>query len=418
MGEHLQGRGKPVAGRGYWLLVLAIAFSCVAAATATRPAGDAKGTPRYRFDGNTVRDLARRTASSAFVQKSLDNSALQQLTYDQYRDIRFKTDASIWRNEQVPFRVELFPAGFLFTTPTVVSVVEGGLARDLAPGPNAFVLGGSVAKQLANQPLPLSGFRVRTRLNSRSVWDEFLVFQGASYFRSVARDTLYGLSARGLAVRTAHPAGEEFPAFTHFWIERPTANAAAIVVHALLDSPSVAGAYRFSVTPGIETLMDVDVTLFPRVALDNIGIAPLTSMFLFDEIRARAHRRLPRRGPRLGRPADRDGFGRARLAAAQESHAAAGFQLHFAGAARLRAGAALAARVRLSRPRSALRAAAERLDRADQRLGRGRRAAVRDPDQQRDQRQRRDVLASDRGDRRQASRITFPIACAGTSSRS
>ena len=140
-GEHLQGRGKPVAGRGYWLLVLAIAFSCVAAATATRPAGDAKGTPRYRFDGNTVLDLARRTASSAFVPKSLDNSALQQLTYDQYRDIRFKTDASIWRNEQVPFRVELFPAGFLFTTPTVVSIVEGGLARDLAPGSNAFVLG-------------------------------------------------------------------------------------------------------------------------------------------------------------------------------------------------------------------------------------------------------------------------------------
>jgi glucans biosynthesis protein len=99
----------------------------------------------------------------------------------------------------------------------------------------------------------------------------------------VARDTLYGLSARGLAVRTAHPTGEEFPAFTHFWIERPSANAPSIVVHALLDSPSVAGAYRFSVTPGVETLMDVDVTLFPRVALDNIGIAPLTSMFLFDE---------------------------------------------------------------------------------------------------------------------------------------
>jgi glucans biosynthesis protein len=97
-GDHLQGRSKPVAGRGYWLLVLAIAFSCVAAATATRPAGDAKGTPRYRFDGNTVVDLARRTASSAFVQKRLDNATLQQLTYDQYRDIRFKTDASIWRN--------------------------------------------------------------------------------------------------------------------------------------------------------------------------------------------------------------------------------------------------------------------------------------------------------------------------------
>ncbi len=299
MGEHLEGRGMPanrtaqfsrdglpsraVAGRGYWLLLLAITFSCVAGAAATRPATDGKGTPRYRFDGNTVLDLARRTAGSAFVPKRLDNPALQQLSYDQYRDIRFNPIRAIWHTEQVPFRVELFPAGFLFQTPVVVSVVEGGLARDIASAPDSFALGNSIAKQLANQPLPLSGFRVRTRLNSRSVWDEFLVFQGASYFRSVARDTLYGLSARGLAIRTAHPTGEEFPAFTHFWIERPSANAAAIVVHALLDSPSTAGAYRFSVTPGVESVMDVDVTLFPRVALDNIGIAPLTSMFLFDE---------------------------------------------------------------------------------------------------------------------------------------
>jgi glucans biosynthesis protein len=264
-------------------LLLAITFSCVAGAAATRPPADAKSTPRYRFDGNTVLDLARRTAGSAFVPKRLENPALQQLNYDQYRDIRFNPEAVIWRNEQVPFHVELFPAGFLFQTPVTVSVVEGGLARDLAPAPGTFLLGNSVSKQLANQALPLSGFRVRTRLNSRSVWDEFLVFQGASYFRAVARDTLYGVSARGLAVRTAHPTGEEFPAFTHFWIERPSANAAAIVVHALLDSPSVAGAYRFSVTPGVETVMDVDVTLFPRVALDNIGIGPLTSMFLFDE---------------------------------------------------------------------------------------------------------------------------------------
>ena len=126
-----------------------------------------------------------------------------------------------------------------------------------------FSLGPLVAKQLANQSLPLSGFRMRTRLNSRSVWDEFLVFQGASYFRAVDKDGAYGLSARGLAIRTAHAMGEEFPAFTQFWIERPAANAAGIVVHALLDSASTTGAYRFSITPGSETIMDVDVTLFP-----------------------------------------------------------------------------------------------------------------------------------------------------------
>jgi glucans biosynthesis protein len=146
----------------------------------------------------------------------------------------------------------------------------------------SFVLGPSVAK-LKDEPIPISGFRVRTHINSPSAWDEFLVFQGASYFRSVGRDSLYGVSARGLALKTAHPTGEEFPIFTQFWIERPGTNASGIVIHALLESASTTGAYRFSVIPGLETLVDVDMTLIPRVPLESVGIAPLTSMFLFDE---------------------------------------------------------------------------------------------------------------------------------------
>jgi glucans biosynthesis protein len=231
-----------------------------------------------------VLDLARKVASEPYVQRKLPSgSPLPQLNYDQYRDIRFNTQAAIWRNEEVPFRLELLPAGFLFQTPVAISVIENRMARELVPNPTMFQIGPLAAKQVTSQDLPFSGFRVRTRLNSRSVWDEFLIFQGASYFRAVGRGNNYGLSARGLALRTAHPAGEEFPAFTRFWVERPSVNATGIVMHALLDSPSVAGAYRFSVTPGVETMMDVDVTLFPRVALDNVGIAPLTSMFLFDE---------------------------------------------------------------------------------------------------------------------------------------
>jgi len=270
--------------RRYWLLMLAITFSCMAGAASVKPAVESARTERYKFSPATVVDLAKRTAAAAYVPRRLEgNSALQQLSYDQYRDIRFRPERALWRNEQVPFRIELLPAGFLFQTPVKVSAVESGMAGELIGTPNMFALGPHVAKQLANQTLPLSGFRARTLLNSRSVWDEFLVFQGATYFRAVPRGGQYGLSARGLAIRTAHPSGEEFPAFTQFWIERPGANSSGIVVHALLDSPSTTGAYRFAIQPGNETVMDVDVTLFPRVDLDNIGIAPLTSMFLFDE---------------------------------------------------------------------------------------------------------------------------------------
>jgi periplasmic glucans biosynthesis protein len=106
------------------------------------------------------------------------------------------------------------------------------------------------------------------------------VFQGASYFRAVGRGQTYGLSARGLAIDTARPGGEEFPIFRAFWIEKPKANARSIVVHALLDSVSTTGAYRFEIEPGGATTIDVEAMLYPRRALPHVGLGPLTSMYL------------------------------------------------------------------------------------------------------------------------------------------
>jgi glucans biosynthesis protein len=145
-----------------------------------------------------------------------------------------------------------------------------------------FDYGEGVPPPAADEVSGYSGFRVRYPINSADVLDEFLLFQGASYFRAVGRGQIYGLSARGLAVRTAEKEGEEFPAFTRFWIERPAVGATTLVIHALLDSPSVTGAYTFTVEPGEATRMDVRCALYPRVDLKSFGVAPLTSMFLFD----------------------------------------------------------------------------------------------------------------------------------------
>ena len=99
----------------------------------------------------------------------------------------------------------------------------------------------------------------------------------------MAKDQGYGLSARGLAIKTADPAGEEFPLFRAFWLERPGKGSDAIVVHALLDSPSAAAAFRFTIRPGEQTVFDTEMALYPRDRhRARSGIAPLTSMFLFD----------------------------------------------------------------------------------------------------------------------------------------
>jgi glucans biosynthesis protein len=132
--------------------------------------------------------------------------------------------------------------------------------------------------------LGVAGFRVHYPLNDLRRDDEFFSFLGASYFRWLGRDQKYGLSARGLSIGTGLLDNkEEFPFFKEFWIEKPDANANNIVVSALLDSPSLSGAYKFSFEPGPESPVDIEVTLFPRKSTARIGMAPLTSMYFLGE---------------------------------------------------------------------------------------------------------------------------------------
>jgi periplasmic glucans biosynthesis protein len=237
----------------------------------------------HPFDRDWLLERARELAQHEFVARELDaRSPLNRLEYDQYRAIEFQRGAAIWKGEGRNFTVQLLHPGFIFKTPVDINLVVGGVSRRVLYTNQIFNYGLESAER-GRVPAPgYSGFRVAYPINSEDVQDEFLVFQGASYFRAVGRGDRYGLSARGLAVGTATREGEEFPAFTKFWIERPGPDAQQIVIHALLDSRSVTGAYTFTADPGAPTVVDVEAVLFPRRDLARYGIAPLTSMFLFD----------------------------------------------------------------------------------------------------------------------------------------
>jgi glucans biosynthesis protein len=253
---------------------------------ATAPANQAPVKPSvtYPFSFDTLLEDAKRRASTPYSpQRNSVPTALDKLSPEQYRSIHFNPDAGIWRAENLPFRIELLRAAYNMPTPVTISTVEDGIAKDQVATPAMFQTSSTLPAQLSKVSLPLSGFRIRSRLNSNKVWDEFLVFQGASYYRAVPKNLLYGLSARGLAIDIGEPSGEEFPVFTHFWIERPAPRANSLVIYALLESKSATGAYKFTVQPGVETQTDVELTLFPRAEMRVVGIAPLTSMFLFDE---------------------------------------------------------------------------------------------------------------------------------------
>jgi glucans biosynthesis protein len=234
------------------------------------------------FSAGDVQKQARALAAEKFVRPKNDlPKQFQDLSSEQYRDIRFKRERSLWASEGVPLSLELLHRGFIFKEPVVIYVVADRTAQRVVYSPDFFTFGPSVQPPPDGTVTDFSGFRILAPINRVDVLDECVIFQGASYFRAVAKGQGYGLSARGLALNTGTRDGEEFPFFRAFWIERPQPDARTIVVHALLDSVSTAGAYRFTIRPGETTVMDVEMTLYPRGELKLAGLAPLTSLFAF-----------------------------------------------------------------------------------------------------------------------------------------
>ena len=264
------------------LLAAGLALPFIGRPLSTALTGEAhaqeKGTP---FEAAGVRALARDLAQKPY--KAPDNKLpdpLKDLTYDRYRMIRFKPDQAVWRNDGLPFQLQFFHRGFYYTNRVDIFEVKDGVAYPIIYSPAMFTFGDGPVPDIRGH-LGFAGFRIHGPINRPDYFDEIGVFLGASYFRAVAKGQSYGLSARGLSLKTADPKGEEFPVFRTFWIERPAKGANSIVVHALLDSESAAAAYRFTIRPGESTIYDIEVTLFPRVQIEQPGLATLTSMYFF-----------------------------------------------------------------------------------------------------------------------------------------
>jgi glucans biosynthesis protein len=208
---------------------------------------------------------------------------LSALTYEQYRDIRYKSERYHWRGAGLPFELAFFHAGFYFDQPIKIHEIDAEGVREIKFNPGDFDYGANKLDPDKVRAAGFAGFRVHYPVNIPKYKDEILVFLGASYFRALGRNQRYGSSARGLAIDTGAPSGEEFPRFTEFWIERPSPGAKELVIYALLDSRSATGAYRFVVRPGTETAIDVRAQLHLREKVGKLGIAPLTSMFHYGE---------------------------------------------------------------------------------------------------------------------------------------
>ncbi|MBL6428891.1 MAG: glucan biosynthesis protein G [Maritimibacter sp.] len=248
---------------------------------AAEAAPEASPTTPFSFDWLSERMQTAATGAPQAPEQI--TGFLTEFDYDDYQRVRFRRDRTRWtETENAPFHLNAFHLGWLFNEPVHLYEVTDGQAVPMRFTTADFDYS-DVKTEIPNnfEMAGVAGFRLMTPLNRADHYDELAAFLGASYFRALGRGNVYGLSARGLAVNTGMPDGEEFPRFTEFWLEKAAEGDASVTLYAALRSKSVTGAYRFVLTPGETTTVDVTARLFMRENVQQLGVAPLTSMFLF-----------------------------------------------------------------------------------------------------------------------------------------
>lgn len=266
-----------------YLQCLAVIAAALLTDATGGPADSQPSQPTVQFGFANVDKLARERAARPYQDNSPKlPESLAHLGYDQYRDIRYRPADAIWRGQSM-FEVQMFHRGFNFDRRVNLYEVSDAGVRPILYSSSMFDWGKLGSPGDLPPETGFAGFRVHFPLHTPAYKDELIAFLGASYFRFLGRNQGYGLSARGLALDTATAAGEEFPYFTDFWLVRPKPTDRTLTIYALLDSKGITGAYRFEVRPGTVTQVEVTNRLYPRRTIEKLGIAPLTSMFLYGE---------------------------------------------------------------------------------------------------------------------------------------
>ncbi len=238
-------------------------------------------------------DRAATLAQNPYAPRAEDlPPALRDIGYLTYQEIAFRPETALRLSDQ--FSLQLFHRGHFHKGRADIFIQpREGPEQLVTYDPSRFSFGADLTGQRFDASLGHPGFRLHDQRG------EFLVFLDAAYFRLRGSQQEYGLSGRGVAVDTGRgDAPEEFPDFTTFWVIEPDANVPFIDIVALLEGPSITGAYLFRAEPGVSATLTVRATLFLRKPVETLGLAPLTSMFVhgsngpvghYDDFRPEVH---------------------------------------------------------------------------------------------------------------------------------
>ncbi|TMV86241.1 glucan biosynthesis protein D, partial [Thioclava sp. BHET1] len=260
----------------------------------SRALADSAATP-FSFDALVER--ARKMASAAYQPAFMpDPEIVQQIDYARHGQLVFRTKKALFSGQpdtgkEKGYPLEFFPLGKYAPKRVQMFLVEDGQASEIKYDPELFDMPADNPARKLPSDAGFAGFRFQEWYATKD-WthQDWVAFQGASYFRAIGGDGQYGLSARGIVINAA-VAGkpEEFPDFREFYISeaKDATPDSPVTVCALLDGPSVTGAYRFRMTRGLDrskgVIMEIEAKVFLREDVDRLGLMPLTSMFWFGE---------------------------------------------------------------------------------------------------------------------------------------
>lgn len=221
--------------------------------------------------------MAQQRARAPF-RETPPHPGAAKVDYDALHAARFRDERTLWGELPGATGVRFFPLSVNAAQPVTIATVEKGRATPLRYDPAMFDMPAGNAVAALGTNAGFAGFRVMNAARD----GDWLSFLGASYFRAPSPQKQFGLSARAIAINTSLPGREEFPRFTHFWLERT--GEASVTVYALLDGASITGAWRFASSLGPDGVrQDVAAALFPRRPIEELGLMPMTSMFWYDQ---------------------------------------------------------------------------------------------------------------------------------------
>lgn len=274
-------------------LMLSTAAAAAAAALAGSPFGAGRARAQaaaqpFRFEELVARAQAASAQPYAAPPRPMPE-VTSALDYDAWGKIKFRTDRAPFADGSGAYPVTFFHLGQYFQKSVHMFLVKDGQAQEVMYDPALFDMPEDSPARRLPADAGFAGFRFQEVVTAPD-WptQDWLAFLGASYFRAIGASGQYGLSARGVVIDAAMPdRPEEFPDFTEFYIEEGTDPAAPVTICALLDGPSISGAYRFRVTRGTERTagvnMEIEAKIFLRRDVGRLGLIPLTSMFWFGE---------------------------------------------------------------------------------------------------------------------------------------